>query len=84
MPTSCTLYFVHEALKALEKRKFAVAFTLLRKPLKESLMFATWICADEEDFFENPLDNDVYATVYLRFAYVLAYLKFFRTLFTRE
>lgn len=47
-------------------------------------MFATWICADEEDFFENPLDNDVYATVYLRFAYVLAYLKFFRTLFTRE
>jgi len=42
---------VHEALKALEKRKFVVAFALLRKPLKQSLMFATWICADAQNFF---------------------------------
>ena len=45
------LHFVHEALKALEKRKFVVAFALLRKPLKQSLMFATWMCADAQDFF---------------------------------
>ncbi len=45
------LHFLHDALKALEKRKFAVAFTLLRKPLKQNLMFATWMCADEQDFF---------------------------------
>jgi hypothetical protein len=45
------LHFVHEALKALEKRKFVVAFALLRKPLKQSLMFATWMCADSQNFF---------------------------------
>jgi hypothetical protein len=54
------LHFLCEALKALEKRKFTVAFTLLRKPLKQSLMFATWMCADEQDFFtqleQSPAD----------------------------
>ncbi len=45
------LHFVHEALKALEKRKFVVAFALLRKPLKQSMMFATWMCADAQNFF---------------------------------
>ncbi|SRR6266496_1669741 len=29
------LHFVHEALRALEKRKFVVAFALLRKPLSQ-------------------------------------------------
>jgi hypothetical protein len=55
------LHFVCEALKALEKRKFTVAFTLLRKPLKQSLMFATWMRADDEDFFtqfeRSPADH---------------------------
>lgn len=47
------LHFVHEGLRALEKRKYAVAFALFRKPLKYSLMFVTWIFADEEDFFQR-------------------------------
>jgi hypothetical protein len=55
------LHFLCEALKALERRKFAVAFTLLRKPLKQNLMFATWMCADESDFFtqleRSPADH---------------------------
>lgn len=45
------LHFVYEALVALEKRKFTVAYALLRKPLKEGLIFAAWMCANEEDFF---------------------------------
>jgi hypothetical protein len=45
------LHFVFEGLRALEKRKYAVAFTLFRKPFKYSLMFATWLFADEDDFF---------------------------------
>jgi hypothetical protein len=49
------LHFIFEGLKALEKRKFVVAFTLLRKPLKQNLLFASWICADEEDFFDKLL-----------------------------
>ncbi|MCQ2002877.1 hypothetical protein [Rhizobium sp. NRK18] len=54
------LHFIHEALKALEKRKFTVAMALLRKPLRENLMFATWLKADQDDFYtrlkESPAD----------------------------
>lgn len=48
--TSDMLHFLYEALKCLEKRKFSVAFSLLRKPLKEHLFFLSWILADEDDF----------------------------------
>src|SRR5262249_46887158 len=55
------LHFIYEALRAFEKRKFTIEFSLLRKPLKQSLMFATWMCADEEEFFtqleRSPADN---------------------------
>lgn len=51
------LHFVYEALIAMEKRKFSVAIALLRKPLKENLVFAAWLCADEDDFFERFLDS---------------------------
>jgi hypothetical protein len=47
------LHFVYEGLKALEKRKYAVAFSLFRKPFKYSLMFVTWLFADEDDFFDR-------------------------------
>ena len=47
------LYFIYEGLRALEKRKFAVAFTLFRKPLKEGMLFAAQMCADEERFFDR-------------------------------
>jgi len=47
------LHFVYEGLVALEKRKYTVAFALLRKPLKYNLMFATWVFADENDFFDR-------------------------------
>ena len=45
------LHFLYGALAALEKRKFTVALSLLRKPLKENLFFAAWACADEIDFY---------------------------------
>ena len=44
------LNFLFEALRCLEKRKFTVAFALLRKPLKENLLFLAWILADEAEF----------------------------------
>lgn len=37
--TSDMLHFLYEALTCFEKRKFAVGFALLRKPLKENLLF---------------------------------------------
>lgn len=45
------LHFIYEALRALEKRKFSVAFTLLRKPCKEGMLLTAQMCADETVFF---------------------------------
>ncbi len=47
------LHFIYEGLRALEKRKFAVAFTLLRKPFKEGMLIAAQMCADEPAFFDK-------------------------------
>lgn len=51
--TADMLHFLYEALMCFEKRKFSVAFSLLRKPLKEHLFFLSWILADEEDFISR-------------------------------
>lgn len=48
--TSDMLHFIYEALICFEKRKFAVGYALLRKPLKENLLFLVWILADLDDF----------------------------------
>ena len=47
------LHFVYEALRALEKRKFTVALSLLRKPFKEGMLIVAQMCADEVAFFEK-------------------------------
>ena len=51
------LHFVYEALRCLEKRKFTVAMSLLRKPLKEGMLIAAQMCADEVTFFDR-MKND--------------------------
>ena len=48
--TSDMLHFMYECLVCFEKRKFSVGFALLRKPLKEHLLYLSWILADETDF----------------------------------
>jgi hypothetical protein len=45
--------FIYEALIALEKRKFVVAYALLRKPLKENLLLLTMMLVDDEKFFSS-------------------------------
>lgn len=50
-------HFIYEGLIALEKRKFAVAFCLLRKPFKEGMLLAAQMCADEQSFFERMKTN---------------------------
>lgn len=47
------LHFIFEAFRALEKRKFTVALSLLRKPLKEGIFIASQMCANEEAFFNK-------------------------------
>ena len=51
--TSDMLHFLYEALSCFEKRKFSVAFSLLRKPLKEHIFFLSWLLADEDDFISR-------------------------------
>ena len=51
------LHFIYEALTCLERRKTTVAFALLRKPLKYSQAMATWLWADEDDFFARLDDS---------------------------
>lgn len=51
------LHFIYEAIRALEKRKFTVAFSLLRKPLKEGILIAAQMCADEVAFFDKMKSN---------------------------
>jgi len=46
------MHFTHDALIALEKRKFTVALSLLRKPFTEGLPLLALMCADEPKFFQ--------------------------------
>lgn len=60
--TSDMLHFLYEALTCFEKRKFAVGFSLLRKPLKENLLFLAWLLGDESDFISR-FEKDNYTTL---------------------
>jgi hypothetical protein len=50
MVSDC-LHHLYEALRCFEKRKFVVAFNLLRKPLKDSLLYLCWMLGDEDGFY---------------------------------
>ncbi|MFL4512160.1 hypothetical protein ACJ6WJ_09500 [Stenotrophomonas maltophilia] len=43
------LNFLYEALRCSAKGKLTVAYALLRKPLKENLLYLEWLLADPED-----------------------------------
>lgn len=48
--TSDYLHHVYESLICFEKRKFIVGFNVLRKPLKDNLLFLSWILGNEDEF----------------------------------
>lgn len=45
--------FLCESLIASGKGKLSVAYSLLRKPLKESLLLLEWLCTDGEEFLRR-------------------------------
>ena len=51
--TADMLNFLYEAMTSIEKRKFSVGSSLLRKPFKENLFLLSWILADEDDFIKR-------------------------------
>jgi hypothetical protein len=60
--TADMLHFLYEALICFEKRKFSPGFALLRKPLKEHLIYLSWLLADEDDFVKR-FERDNYKTL---------------------
>lgn len=52
MVSDC-LHHIYEALSCFEKRKVIVAMNLLRKPLKDSLVYLAWILGDEAGFYRE-------------------------------
>ena len=46
-------HFIYESLSSFEKRKFSVGFSLLRKPIKENLLFLAWILGNTDEFIEK-------------------------------
>lgn len=52
MVSDC-MHHAFEALKCFEKRKIVVAFNLLRKPLKQNLLYLAWIFGDEDAFYKD-------------------------------
>lgn len=44
------LRYLHQSLHALAECNLSVGLTLLRKPIKENLLFLAWILGDEDDF----------------------------------
>lgn len=45
------LHHIYEALTCIERRKIVVAFNLLRKPLKDSLLMLSWMFGNEDGFY---------------------------------
>jgi len=56
--TSDMLHFLYEALNCFEKRKITVGFALLRKPLKENLLFLSWLLGNQDDFITRFESNN--------------------------
>lgn len=54
---SDTLQFICEAMRALEERKFNVAFALLRKPLTENMLILTRLVSDDDAFIQSFADG---------------------------
>jgi hypothetical protein len=52
MVSDC-LHHIFEALKCFEKRKIIVGFNLLRKPLKQNLLYLAWMLGDEDRFYTD-------------------------------
>ena len=52
------LHHVYEALRCFERRKVVVAFNLLRKPLTENLIYLSWMCGQEDDFYSHFTKGD--------------------------
>jgi hypothetical protein len=57
MVSDC-LHHVYEGLCCFEKRKIVVALNVLRKPLKDNLLYLAWMLDDEARFYQEFATDD--------------------------
>lgn len=55
------LHFIYEALTCSAKGKLTVAYALLRKPMKENLLYLEWLLADPASMLAAFDGEDIYA-----------------------
>jgi hypothetical protein len=46
-------YYIYESFSCAERGKVTVAYTLLRKPLRDNLLYMEWLLADNEEFYQT-------------------------------
>lgn len=52
------IFYMHESFSCAERGKVTVAYTISRKPIKDTLFYLCWLLADEETFI-NALVNEL-------------------------
>ncbi len=52
-------FYIYESISCASRGKVTVAYSLLRKPLRDNLLYLEWLLADKEEFYKSFLYGDV-------------------------
>ncbi|ADU32505.1 hypothetical protein [Evansella cellulosilytica] len=52
-------YYIYESISCAERGKVTVAYSLLRKPIRDNLLYMEWLLADHEEFYHTFLHKPI-------------------------
>lgn len=52
-------FYTYESISCAERGKVTVAYTLLRKPFRDNLLYMEWLLSDNEGFYQTFLHKDI-------------------------
>lgn len=52
-------FYIYESISCAERGKVTVAYTLLRKPIRDNLLYLEWLLSDKEEFYNKFLYGNV-------------------------
>ncbi|ACB85092.1 hypothetical protein [Natranaerobius thermophilus] len=52
-------YYIYESISCSERGKVTVAYSLLRKPLRDNLLYLEWLLANNEEFYQKIMYQDI-------------------------
>jgi len=52
-------YYIYESISCAGRGKVTVAYTLLRKPMRDNLLYLEWVLADRQEFFDTFLYKEI-------------------------